>query len=355
MADNLYFKSLSLTNFRLFRSLEIPKFNRINLFGGFNGAGKSALLETLFCLADINHPLTLVKPYNFRATNIVGREGLDLLFLDQDTSASIAYDSPKGRQIVKIEKSKLPDKAISAISANAIGSPIVNSSSLMGNHGIRIAAGKGSGLFESYILPTGDGYTGTITKLGDNAPPPCQLLSTTIRVSPVELASWLSECIKSDKLPQVVDYLRILDPSISDLTILYSGQNPTIYAKRSLGIIAVDLLGEGFRNLFATILTILRLDGGIVLMDEIDTALHYSITSKFWSIIAKAASETNCQIFATSHSREAILSAAKGLDSAGYRNDFAYMRIERANGEHQVVSYTLDEVELAAEYGFEFR
>ena len=41
------FKSISLENFRCFKKTNINGFSRINLIGGLNNAGKSALLESI--------------------------------------------------------------------------------------------------------------------------------------------------------------------------------------------------------------------------------------------------------------------------------------------------------------------
>ena len=42
--------SLTLTNFRGFAWLEIPRLARINLIGGVNNAGKTAILEAIYLL-----------------------------------------------------------------------------------------------------------------------------------------------------------------------------------------------------------------------------------------------------------------------------------------------------------------
>lgn len=355
MSTNYYFHSLAIHNFRLFRDLKISNFKRINIIGGFNGSGKTALLETLFFLVDLRNPVCLVRPFGWRQIPISGREGLDYFFQHDGEAATIKFSTKDGNHTISIERSLLPPNAISALSAKTLPTGGVGGSNSFVEGGIKISSGSGANAFESYLIPHGEGYAGTISKLGTANLPVCQLLSSNLRVSPVELAEWLSDCIKANQLGVAIEFLRILDPSLTGLFILYNGSNPTIYANRASGRIPVDLLGDGFRNLLTTILTIFRLRHGVVLLDEVDTALHYSITDKYWEIVARAAHEAECQIFATSHSREAILSASTGVDRAGRKADFRYLRLERSGEGHQAILYDHNDLSIASEHGFEFR
>ncbi len=355
MSTGFYFHSIRIENFRLFRDLEVSDLKRINIIGGFNGAGKSALLETLFFLVDLRNPICLVRPFSWRQTPLMGDEGLGMFFQDLAQPAKISYGTPNGKREIIIEKATLPPAAVSALSATLISGPMVGGSSVFAGNGLRIKSGTGPHAFESYLAPHGDGFAGTITKLGSQELPTCQLLSSNLRVSAVEMAEWWSDCIKQNKRDAVLSYLKILDPSVNNLTILYNGPNPTIYAERHSGMIPIDLLGDGFRNLLTTILSIFRLRNGIVLLDEVDTALHYTITDKYWEIVARAANEADCQIFATSHSREAILSAATGIERAGRKADFRYLRLEKADSIHSAVLYSHEDISIASQHGFEFR
>lgn len=94
---------------------------------------------------------------------------------------------------------------------------------------------------------------------------------------------------------------------------------------------------------------------GVLFLDEIDTAIHYTKVAKIWAIIARMANEENCQIFATTHSRECIDSAALGIDTAGRKDDFQYLRLERGPTGHYGVSYDMDEIQNAEISNIEIR
>ncbi|MES2540847.1 MAG: AAA family ATPase [Pseudomonadota bacterium] len=355
MSKKFFFRSLRVRNFRVFNDLHIENFKRINVIGGFNGAGKSALLETLFLLVDLKNPICLVRPYSWRKTGIMGQEGLKMLFQSDSQPGEIDFGFRDGDKSVRIELCALPQSALSAISASVIPRTTAGGSSVLSKEGIRVSMRGKSEEYESFLIPHNEGYVGTITKFSDLQTPFCQMLSPNLRVLSPEMAEWLSDCIKGGKKDAVIEHLKILDPSIQDLLILQNTAGPIIYAKRPSGLIPIELLGDGFNSLLTTLLSIFRFKNSIVLLDEVDTSIHYSVTAKFWEIVASAANEADCQIFAASHSREAILNAAAGIAKSGFKLDFQYMRIERSNDSHRAIVYSYDDIMNASEHGFEFR
>jgi hypothetical protein len=69
MSNKFYLKDIAIKNFRSFGDIEIKKLHRINVIGGLNAAGKSALLETLFLVLDRRSPAALLKPLLWRMPN----------------------------------------------------------------------------------------------------------------------------------------------------------------------------------------------------------------------------------------------------------------------------------------------
>ncbi|MDR3181954.1 MAG: ATP-binding protein, partial [Planctomycetaceae bacterium] len=65
-------------------------------------------------------------------------------------------------------------------------------------------------------------------------------------------------------------------------------------------------LGDGVSRLFEIILSVVRLSGGICLIDEFENGLHWSVQEKIWNVIFKTAQTLNVQIFATTHSKDTV-------------------------------------------------
>jgi predicted ATPase len=65
-------------------------------------------------------------------------------------------------------------------------------------------------------------------------------------------------------------------------------------------------LGEGMNRLFALSVGLVRAEGGVLLVDEIENGLHYSVQPKLWRMIFETAQALDVQVFATTHSLDCL-------------------------------------------------
>jgi AAA15 family ATPase/GTPase len=110
-------------------------------------------------------------------------------------------------------------------------------------------------------------------------------------------------------------------------------------------LIPLPLMGNGMARLANLAIYIANAPNGIVLVDEVENGLHYSVMSSVWKIIALAARQSNTQIFATTHSWECIQAAHEAFASEE-TYDFRLHRLGWVNGEIKSVTY--DKGSLAA-------
>jgi AAA15 family ATPase/GTPase len=130
------------------------------------------------------------------------------------------------------------------------------------------------------------------------------------------------------KLEKLVLLLKELEPRINDLRL--GVENGKAYIIANIGLpqgISMSSLGDGINKLLTILLTVLRDDCKVLLLDEIETGFHYSFYPKLWNILAKIAKETGCQIFATTHSYECI-KGAKEIN-ANEPELFGFIRLVR--------------------------
>ncbi len=66
--------------------------------------------------------------------------------------------------------------------------------------------------------------------------------------------------------------------------------------------------------MLAILLTTVK--GGILLVDEIDTGLHYSVLADMWKLVIATAMKNDIQVFATTHSLDCL----RGLHEACQAN-----------------------------------
>jgi hypothetical protein len=101
---------------------------------------------------------------------------------------------------------------------------------------------------------------------------------------------------------------------------------------RSAGLLPIDAFGDGMRRILLMALGVTRARGGALLIDEIETAIHISALGHVFRWIVEACVTNDVQLFATTHSLEAIdaILAADTTpeeDIVGYRLELKGTRV----------------------------
>jgi hypothetical protein len=140
----------------------------------------------------------------------------------------------------------------------------------------------------------------------------------------------LSEATMDDFKSSVLDLLRQFDPLIRGLDILSPGGiRPGLYIRHDrIGTAPLTAFGDGMRRALMYALTVPAVAKGVLLIDELEAAIHVSALGQVFSWLVGACIQHDVQLFATTHSLEAldaVLEAARSnLDQiAGYRLDEA--------------------------------
>lgn len=81
----------------------------------------------------------------------------------------------------------------------------------------------------------------------------------------------------------------------------------------------LSVLGDGERRALIVALSLPIVAGGVLLVDEIETAIHFSALRKFFTWLVQACQRYDIQLFATTHSIETLdaLLQAQGSDREG--------------------------------------
>jgi predicted ATPase len=118
--------------------------------------------------------------------------------------------------------------------------------------------------------------------------------------------------------------------------------------------IPLGSMGDGMWRMLGIALSVVRAKGGVLLIDEIDTGLHYTVMEEMWRLVHDAARQLNVQVFAATHSRDCYQSLAAIVRAeTGPRPEVTIQRIERGNP--HAIAFTDDEITVAAEIGAEVR
>lgn len=69
--------------------------------------------------------------------------------------------------------------------------------------------------------------------------------------------------------------------------------------------------GDGLKHYVSIICALYACENGYLFIDEIDNGIHYTQLDRLWELILTLSKKTNCQIFATTHSKEMLESFAR--------------------------------------------
>lgn len=357
------FKSITIKNFRCFEEFKIDNLERVNLIGGVNNIGKTALLEAIFLLSGLN---SIELPFKlnlfrgvFRQETIDVEDICEWLFYEKNITRVIQVTTlDEHNQSIKLKLSldKALDTRLFPINAKS------NKRRTLKDLKLEYQPGEKEKAFTLRVFLTldenGEIQIAVKQEAGKlESLDPSEFISSRLRILPTDDAERFSNLEAVNRQDEVIEILQILEPRLKRLAVLVTGGMPMIYGDIGLNsLIPVPLMGEGMGRLLSIVLSIFNTSEGTVLIDEIENGLHYSILVKIWEAITLAARKVNAQIFATTHSWECIAAANEafsGLD----KYDFSYHRLERekASNNLKVLSYDKDTINTSIELQLEMR
>ncbi|NJO17102.1 MAG: ATP-binding protein [Thioploca sp.] len=131
----------------------------------------------------------------------------------------------------------------------------------------------------------------------------------------IALYDHIKENRKRDELNQ---YILEFDQDISEFDIIKN--LPKVFLESKKQFEDISELGHGLKRYIAIISAILVCRDNCLFIDEIENGLHYTHLDGLWKIILTLSKKLNCQVFATTHSKECIESfykVSKRLDDEG--------------------------------------
>jgi len=278
-----FIKNIEIKNFKCFEDFKAEGFGRVNLIGGKNNVGKTAFMEALF-LSDIVENQELEQFLN----KIVSIEFFrDYLVMDKLISELSINENIKFT--INLIKRYFNTKIFTE--RNRIEVKINNKVELQVNN-------------ENYILPDDMSYLfhSVEYKVETNF-----ISSLFIDNSQLEI---LFDGVKRNrKRAEVNNSIQLFDNKLVEYDII--DDTPVCFSNIDSDFIKLAEYGHGLKRYITYICAIWANQNAYVFIDEIENGIHSSNLDKLWEIILKTSKEANCQVFATTHSKECIESYAR--------------------------------------------
>jgi predicted ATPase len=352
------FKKVRIQNFRQFKDLALDNLAQVNLITGANNTGKTSVLEALLLHTSPSDPNTIRILANQREMASILPEGPGAwgwIFREAGEAACISIeplDDPGNRATLKIESAsglQIPHAGTPRANGNASASEPVISTSGRPLHSLVLeyvdSRGRRGG---SQVRNDGSiELFGEVLRFR-------RWYQATKAEPPVETAQIYSRVVLADREEAVIEALRVVDSRLKRLRVLDTGTGPSIHADFGEGkFLPVSVAGRGFSRMLTLACVLVDNAGGLVLIDEIEDGLHYSVLPDVWKVIVQTALFHSVQIVATTHSLEAINAAVDG--SEDHEGSLAFYRLERRKGDIAVVAGEDRRLRAAVSVGFELR
>lgn len=177
------------------------------------------------------------------------------------------------------------------------------------------------------------------------------------RNQPLQVRAF-SRSIREGGRRPVVELLRGIEPKLADLEIVAGPMDRPMLLVRHVdaGLVPVSVMGDGFRRALSIGLGLYEARGGLLLIDEIETAFHVSALDKVFPWLMEVAEDMDVQVFATTHSLEAIQAITASNAVSRHLPVAAYHLEQSAMGQKQVKRYSADMlIRLVRDRGLDIR
>ena len=340
-------ESFTIEQFRGLKNLKLEGLGRINLLVGPNNSGKTTVLEALSCFS---RPLDGLHWYfTARRRGAVASasrvEIIKWLFPQtQDSSplrlcesGSVGFEAKGNSAVVSCRAEMTEVVGISGSNQSGGGEGAEETVELSEAEKSDMAKARGARLQLSIKTKDGHSERSKIT-LWENrglvrreSRPqhalPSGFVSLCESRSDTGLASRFSDFRKEGLYEEAIDVLRILDPDIKAILVLTGPRDyPSLYIEHGrTGLTPLAMCGDGMRRAVLIALTVARVKGGILLVDEVESALHVGALARVFGLLVTACRQFDVQLFTTTHSLEALdamLEVAlpdKAIDLVSYR------------------------------------
>ncbi|MDY6938105.1 MAG: AAA family ATPase [Cyanobacteriota bacterium] len=374
------YKTIEIYNFRGFQSFKLENIGRLNLLVGVNNSGKTSILEAIQLLSSKSDLKPILEILERRGEYLVSEDfsanpHLEIEFdichffhthkleggskflisgLKQEIQekfealidfSAMTIESIYFNQDIKNEDSKL-DKVPKFINKWTVDDEIVNL--------LHLPLSPNNGISEQYRR---------ISRRDVKEKNSSVRFITSSSLDTKLTVDLFDRIVLTENETLIYEALQTIEPKLERIASVALNQYG--YREPSRGGFVVRLsdsdrrvpigsLGDGIWRMLGLALAIANVKNGILLVDEIDTGLHFTVMADMWKLIWETAKRLNVQVFATTHNSDCWTSLASIASREDVSEDgITIHRIER--DKNTSIVFSEREIAIAAERGIEVR
>lgn len=374
-------ETVIIKNFKNIEDLRIDSVGKVNLIAGRNNVGKTTLLEAISVYAGGGNVLLLDELLRSRGEYSIYEdyrtiedgvrngqiESITSLFHNHDLAKRIVIgESDSDSQSVSIEfiyyveETEVDSQGNERKIKKIVSGTDRENERLELSCGVRIINVSKNNESPAIIIPI-DGKSGRFMRSSMvNSNYLCKFVRANSLSRDENSRIW-DDVSLLDERKYVIEALQIIEPNIRDLQFVEEGGRerfssryvrvPKVRIEGQVKPYRLSAMGDGINKILTIILGMVGCRDGILLIDEFENGLHYTVQSKLWKIIFMLSKKLNIQVFATTHSEDCIA----GFAMENKEGKGEVIRLEKKNGQIIGVNYDERKIKIALERGIEIR
>jgi AAA15 family ATPase/GTPase len=275
-----FIREIEIKNYKLFKDFKAEGFGRVNLIGGKNNVGKTALMEAIYIstakkIFEIYQNFLTVKSHRYNLELVLKKSdpNSDLIKRIQE-NINFIFKTNHGQTSIYI----LDDKYEIKLQKNSYKKNFQEIYNLI------------------QMQPFGNAQYGTSQ----------DFLSSYFTIDGT-LSVMIDELKLNNRYDELNQYISSFF-NIQKIDII----NGILYIKKDNQFRPIYEYGHGVKNLLNIIVALLfSQEKRYIFIDEIENGTHYTLFDELWKLILTLSKELNVQVFATTHSKECIESYAR--------------------------------------------
>ncbi len=333
----LMFKSLSINNFKVLKDFTCDNLGLINTFSGRNNCGKSTLLEGVFLLSGCSNTAALVERiFPFRQMMINQSRDLSFLFSQLDISKKIRFKGVIKTDSIYVGYSPIleEDKRINGLSIEYKYN------------------GKSSGESQIKYAPQKTQLSVPGLTIEQQSPFVITESNRAHKIIPSKIVNSDSFALSIKEVLEIIrtgnkdKFLKILNDLFNERVIdIFQAENIIeIFLEGAKGSIPLNLLGSGINRAIPLLSSSISPDYKILLVDEIENGLHYSIMKPILEVLFQEIISRKKQIFITTHSEDVLKAVANLIqDNENFSKHYIHHSLVRKNNTVKCFSYNSEQ------------
>lgn len=348
-------QNLTIQNFRLFKEFTVDGLVPVNLIVGKNNVAKSSLLEAIYLLTTkTSSSLAQILDTRGETAFIETENGHTEDFYN--ISYLFEGHTPSPEDFIEISSQAL---SLKILITRANEKEVHRKAQLRPTSWLKIIQQE-----ETFSIELFDNLMEKrwmMPRWATSASPLSQGNVTFITTSSLDYASLAKLWDKITLTPKeenIIQMLQVLDPTVERISFQsrQSSRSGILIKRRGeKSPVPLGSMGDGMQRLLGVVMSLANSENGYLLIDEIDTGLHYSVITNMWKLILAATKTLNVQVFATTHSLDCERSFAEALSHLPERNQGSLFRMQKRGGKIVAIKYTAEELKFALDQDVEVR